>query len=62
MYLPGRPRAEAGVGVEARETAGVGLGVPLLLVAIPPALQRVRGPTIWLAGWVDYFCSSEWAG
>ena len=44
VYLPGGPRAEAGAG--ARETAGVGLGVPLSLVGAPPALRRVRGPAI----------------
>ena len=53
VYLPGGPGAEAGAGVEARETAGVGSGVPLSLVRAPPALRQVQGPTIW-TGWVDY--------
>ena len=59
LYLPGGLEMEAGVkvwagtGVGARETAGIGSKVPLLLVRALPALWRVRGPAIW-TGWVDY--------
>ena len=48
-----------------QETADVGLEVLLSLVGASPALRQVRGPTIYLAEWVDfksdYFCSSKWA-
>ena len=72
VYLPGGPGVEARVGVGAgawagagvyvQKVAGVETRVPLLLVKVLSALRRVRGPPIWLAGWVDYFCFSEQAG
>ena len=52
-------RVRAGATVRAWKTAGVRMGVPLLSVEAPPALQWVRGLAIW-TGWVDYFfCSSK---
>ena len=52
MYLFGRFEAEAEAEREAQEIAGVGLGVPLLLIGATLALRQLQSPVILLAGWV----------
>ena len=48
VYLPSKPKAEAGVGMKARKTVSVNLKVPLSLVGALPALRREQDPAIWL--------------